>query len=120
MLPISGLRGEPGNLLFWNPGCDYCQQMLTDVKSWEQRAAKDNRKLQLISSGTVEANRQLGLRSRVVLDQTFSAGRAFGVSGTPSALLLDGDGRIASKVAVGREQILNTIFEGTVVAVEAS
>jgi len=49
----------------------------------------------------VEANRAMGLRSTVVLDQGFGTGRAFGIEGTPSAVLVDAAGQIASEVAVG-------------------
>ena len=39
--------------------------------------------------------------STVVLDQSFQIGRRFGASGTPSAVLIDREGQIASSVAVG-------------------
>ena len=42
----------------------------------------------------------MGLGSAIVLDQQFSTGRAFEASGTPSAILVDAEGRIASEVAV--------------------
>ena len=84
--------------------------MLPDLQAWEKRAVKTAPKLLVISAGSVEDNRQLGLKSRIVLDQHFSAGRAFGVGGTPSGLLLDSDGRLVSKLAVGSQQILETVL----------
>jgi hypothetical protein len=42
----------------------------------------------------------------VVLDQQFAVGRAFGASGTPSAVLVDEEGNIASDVAVGAPGVL--------------
>ena len=48
----------------------------------------------------------MGLNSPVVLDQQFSVGQAFGVGGTPSAVLVDVEGRIASEVAVGAPAVL--------------
>ena len=110
MFSLAELRGTPTVLLFWNPGCGFCQQMLPDVQAWEKRAVKTAPKLLVISAGSVEDNRQLGLKSRIVVDQHFSAGRAFGVGGTPSGLLLDSDGRLVSKLAVGRHQILETVL----------
>jgi methylamine dehydrogenase accessory protein MauD len=110
MINLSQLRGEPATLLFWNPGCGYCQQMIEDVKAWEKKLAKTSRQALIISTGTVEANRNLGFRSRIVLDQNFSAGKAFGAGGTPSALMLDNQGKVVSKVAVGRPDILESIF----------
>jgi hypothetical protein len=48
----------------------------------------------------------MGLASTVVLDQQFAAGRAFGASGTPSAVLVDVEGKVASGVAVGAPGVL--------------
>jgi hypothetical protein len=48
----------------------------------------------------------MGLSSAVVLDQQFSTGRAFEASGTPSAILVDTEGRIASEVAVGAPAVI--------------
>jgi hypothetical protein len=42
----------------------------------------------------------------VVLDQQFATGRAFGASGTTSAVLVDAEGKIASEVAVGAPAVL--------------
>jgi hypothetical protein len=60
----------------------------------------------VVSTGTVEANKAMSLRSTVVLDQGFSTGRAFGASGTPSGVLVDSEGKVASEVAVGAPAVL--------------
>ena len=52
-------------------------------------------------SGEADQNREQGLKSPIVLDSGFSVGRAFGASGTPSAVLVDAEGKIASGLAVG-------------------
>jgi len=100
------LKGEETLVLFWNPGCGFCQQMLPDIKEWEQNMPEGAPKLLFVSAGTEEANRQMGLASTVVLDQQFAAGRAFGAAGTPSAVLVDAEGRVASEVAVGAPAVL--------------
>ena len=41
-----------------------------------------------------------------LLDQQFATGRAFGASGTPSAVLVDAEGKVASEVAVGAPGVL--------------
>lgn len=61
--------------------------------------------LLVVSTGDMEANRAMGLRSPVVLDESFVAGRAFGASGTPSAVLLDAAGKVASPIAVGAQAV---------------
>jgi peroxiredoxin len=103
---LEDFKGEETLVLFWNPGCGFCQQMLPDIKDWEANRPEETPKLLFVSAGTEEANRQMGLRSTVVLDQQFSVGRAFGTSGTPSAMLVDAEGRIASEVAVGAPAVL--------------
>jgi peroxiredoxin len=111
MVSLAELPGSPTAVLFWNPACPFCQQMLPDVKQWEKRASKKGTSLLVISTGSVEDNRKLGLRSSIVLDLNFSAGKAFGATGTPSGLRLDRDGRMISKLASGRQEILDTVFK---------
>jgi peroxiredoxin len=103
---LEDFRGEETLVLFWNPGCGFCQQMLPDLKAWEEDRPGDAPKLLVVSAGTEEANREQGLTSTMVLDQQFTAGRAFGATGTPSAVLVDAEGRIASEVAVGAPAVL--------------
>jgi thiol-disulfide isomerase/thioredoxin len=98
---LTQFRGQPTLLLFWNPGCGFCQQMLPDLQRWEASPPPGAPKLLVISSGTVEANRAQGLRSPVLLDPSFAVGPQFGVNGTPSAVLLDADSRVAAPVGVG-------------------
>jgi len=93
-------------VLFWNPGCGFCQQMLPDLKAWEANPPPGAPQLLIVSAGTVEANQALELRSPIVLDHGFSTGRAFGATGTPSAVLVDAQGHIASPVAVGAPAVL--------------
>ena len=49
----------------------------------------------------------MGLSSPIALDQSFAAGQAFGTGGTPSAVLVDGEGKVASRLAVGAPDSLN-------------
>jgi hypothetical protein len=50
------------------------------------------------------------VRAPVLLDQGFSAASRFGVRGTPSAVLVDAEGWIASEVAVGAPAVLALAF----------
>jgi peroxiredoxin len=103
---LADFRGEETLVLFWNPGCGFCQQMLPDLKQWEAQAPEDAPRLVVVSAGSEEANKQMGLASPVLLDQNFATGRAFGASGTPSAVLVDAQGKVASEVAVGAPGVL--------------
>jgi thiol-disulfide isomerase/thioredoxin/uncharacterized membrane protein YphA (DoxX/SURF4 family) len=93
-------------VLFWNPGCGFCAQMLPDLLAWEHARPATAPRLLLIAAGTLEENRAMGLQAELVLDDNFSAGQAFGAGGTPSALLVDSAGVIASGLAVGAPSVL--------------
>jgi peroxiredoxin len=103
---LADFRGQQTLVLFWNPGCGFCQQMLSDLREWEQNPPEEAPRLLVVSAGTQEANREQGLISTVVLDKNFAVGRAFGASGTPSAVLVDAQGKVASDIAVGAPAVL--------------
>jgi methylamine dehydrogenase accessory protein MauD len=98
---LASFRGEPALLVFWNPGCGFCQRMAGDLASWLATPPEGAPKVVLVSTGTPEANVAQGIPATTLLDQGFATGRAFGVSGTPSAVLVDAEGRIASDPAIG-------------------
>lgn len=102
---LTMLRGRRVLLLFWNPGCGYCQAMLDDLKRWERDARSRAPTLIVVSAGSADSNRAQGLRAPVLLDEHFSAGPLFGVDGTPSAVVIDEHGVIASGVGIGADQI---------------
>jgi thiol-disulfide isomerase/thioredoxin len=96
------LPSGPALIVFWNPGCGFCQRMLEQLRELD---APDSG-LVVISTGEPQSNREMGLRAPVLLDDSFSADSAFGAAGTPSAVLIDEHRRLASAVAVGAEAVL--------------
>lgn len=92
-------------MLFWNPSCGFCQQMLDDLKKWEDDAREDAPELVIIAAGALDENRKQGFRSRVLLDPYYGASQVFNSGGTPSAVMVE-RGRVASEVAVGAEAVL--------------
>jgi thiol-disulfide isomerase/thioredoxin len=114
-LELSDLSGDPVAVsvpdrdtlvLFWNPGCGFCAQMLDDLRSFERSAPPEAPRLVLISTGSVADNEGLALESPIALDDGFAAGAAFGSTGTPSAVLVDREGRIASDLALGAPAVM--------------
>ncbi len=100
-ISLADFRGKQMLLLFWNPGCGFCQKMLPDLKDWEKDVSEGELTLLVVSTGNLNENRALGLRSPVLLDEGFTIGPTFGVHGTPMAVLVDAEGKIASEVAAG-------------------
>lgn len=58
-----------------------------------------------VSEGPKEDNRQMELLTPVVLDHDYTVGYAFWVEVTPSAVLVDVEGRVASEVAEGAKVV---------------
>ncbi|MGH8327353.1 MAG: peroxiredoxin family protein, partial [Steroidobacteraceae bacterium] len=113
---LDGVRhrlGAPGGhetaVLFWNPGCGFCARMLDDLRAAVQARAAGGPALVVVSRGTIDANRALDLRAPVLLDHKSQAMRAYGVNGTPGAILVDGAGRIARAAAIGADAVLEML-----------
>ena len=94
-------------VLFWRPDCSFCQHMLPDLLAWESELVEGAPMLLVVSTGSVQDNQAMGLCSPIVLDQTgMSIGSEFGAVGTPMAILVDAEGRIASELEAGSPAIL--------------
>ncbi len=103
---LSDFYGSSTLLLFWSPACGFCKKMLADMKAWEANPPKGAPKLLIISDGTVEENRAMGLRSPIVLDDDGDVMDLFGADGTPMAVLIDAQGNIDSTLAGGAPNVL--------------
>jgi peroxiredoxin len=108
-LDLEEFQGQSIFLLFWTPDCPLCGNMLSELKAREARAADDTPVLFLVMTGSVDTSHVTGLRTPIVFDDGFVAARSFGVFGTPSALLVGPDGRIASELVVGTAQVLTLL-----------
>jgi hypothetical protein len=80
--------------------------MRDELLAWESSANGVHPRLVIVSSGDAESTREEGFRSQVLLDADFTASAAFGANGTPMAVRLDADGRIASPVVAGADAVL--------------
>jgi thiol-disulfide isomerase/thioredoxin len=105
-VPLDSLRGRDAVLLFWNPDCGFCREMRDDVLAWEASSNGIHPRLVVVSSGDAASTRAEGFGSLVLLDEDFAAGSAFDANGTPMAVRLDADGRIASQVVAGADAVL--------------
>ena len=106
---LAGFRGSKTAVLFWDPACGFCIQMLESLRAWEENRPPGAPRLLVVAKGTAQANRTMGFRSPVVLDPDFETARAFGTQGTPSALLVDEEGKIASGIAGGAPAVLELL-----------
>jgi peroxiredoxin len=104
----SDFRGQDTALLFWNPGCPFCQQMSDDLISWEENPPKHAPHLVIVAAGDadrIEADSKR-FTSRYVRDLKSEIGLSFGTNVTPSAVIIGRDGRIASTIAAGPDTLV--------------
>ena len=86
--------------------------MCPDLRDLETNSPADAPEILVVSEGMEEDNRQTGLLSPVVLDHDYRVGDVFGVEVTPSAVLVDVEGRLASEVAEGAKAVLKLARAG--------
>ena len=79
--------------------------MLDDLREWDKNRGLDEPDLLLVSSGDAELHKQLELKGKILLEESSAVSQKFGMTGTPSAVLIDETGRIVSEVAVGAQNI---------------
>lgn len=103
VVDLDAYLGAPFLLLFWDPGCPFCQRLLPKIRAFEQATTRV--RLVVISEGDVDANRGLGLASLVVRDDQRAIARAFGATVTPAAVLIGAKGTVASAVAQGAQGV---------------
>lgn len=101
----SDLRGEKTLAVFWSLTCPHCKSMVEDLKKWEESRNNGEPKLVVFSDGPIDDHRELGLRSPVVIDKDHKTSEMLGMFGTPSAVLIDEEGRIATETGVGAQNI---------------
>lgn len=102
-------RDKKTLVAFWSLNCGYCDQMIDDLREWDKTKGMDEPRLIVFSDGDDEANGTLGLNSPVITDIGHKTAAGFGMFGTPSAVLVNEDGKIVSETAVGAPNIWSLI-----------
>jgi uncharacterized membrane protein YphA (DoxX/SURF4 family)/peroxiredoxin len=100
-------RGQPVALMFVGPSCGQCWMMLPHIRRW-QETLSDRLTVAIVSVGTAEQNQDIVDQHGFV--ETFLHGGsdvldAYRVDGTPAAVMVGPDGRIASSLARGSAPI---------------
>jgi thiol-disulfide isomerase/thioredoxin len=102
-------------LLFWNPGCGFCRSLHEDILAWETSPPDGAPALVVVSAGDVVGVKAEGFSSDVLLDPEWTMSSALGADGTPMAILVSAEGRIASPVAGGGPAVLELLGAGELV-----
>jgi peroxiredoxin len=135
---LAHYRGQPVLLIFFNPGCGFCRDLLPMLSSICRSRSEDlkikNAELSIsasktdqslvslapallfISAGDVQANGALfsghQIDYSVLLQDESEVAAAYRADGTPSGYLISAEGTIASDLAMGAEALLKLYSEG--------
>ncbi|MGC2237518.1 MAG: TlpA disulfide reductase family protein [Pyrinomonadaceae bacterium] len=98
-------RGKKTLVTFWSTTCPHCSNMMDELKNWEREKGADEPDLLVFSDGDAETHKALQLNSPIILDKNYKTAERLGMSGTPSAVLVDENGKIVSETAIGAGNI---------------
>lgn len=98
---------SPIALVFLSPGCAPCADVLAELPRWQAPLSRDL-PIHVVSSVDREQTRAMVAAhgvDRVLIDARGIVATRYGISGTPSALIIGADGRVASAPESGRAAI---------------
>ncbi len=98
-------HGKKTLVAFWSMTCPHCVNMMEELRDWDKQKGQDEPNLVVFSDGDQEAHKDLNLQSPILLDSGYKTAEKFGMLGTPSAVLVNEDGKIVSETAIGAGQI---------------
>jgi Thiol-disulfide isomerase and thioredoxins len=99
------LNGSPTLAASWSTTCPHCINMMEDIREWEQNRSAADPKLIIFSDGDIEELKKIDLTSPIIIDKEYKTAAKLGMVGTPSAVLINENGRIVSETAIGAQNI---------------
>jgi hypothetical protein len=98
---------DPVGLLFIDPECDLCDEVLGELKSWKQAPWMYPR-VQVIGCGTIEEHQakaaRFGIES-ILVQEDWEVADALGADNVPSLVFINPDNSLASQVVDGPNDI---------------
>ncbi len=98
-------RGKKTLVTFWSTTCPHCINMVRELQEWDREKSADEPNLVVFSEGDAETHKEIGLKSPILLEEGYKTAEKFGMFGTPSAVLVNENGKIISETAVGAGNI---------------
>jgi peroxiredoxin/uncharacterized membrane protein YphA (DoxX/SURF4 family) len=108
-IDASYFRGKQTLVTFWSLTCPFCVNMMDDLREWDTTRTAEDPELIVFSDGDKAEHEKLGLRSPIILDAGYKTSAGLGMFGTPSAVLVNEDGKIISETAMGAPDIWSLI-----------
>lgn len=98
-------KGRETLVVFWSLTCGHCQKMMSELLEWDKSKNAADPNLIVFSDGPRDEHLELGLRSPILLDKDYKTAEGFGMSGTPSAIVVNEKGEIVTETAIGASKI---------------
>lgn len=113
--------GLPLLVLFTNPTCGPCAELMPMVSTWRSEHGKALT-IEVVSTGEPDAVRaeaeEHGL-DRLLIDEGLAMSRAYEANGTPSAVMISPEREIASWVASGSDWVERLLGDAVAVAADS-
>jgi peroxiredoxin len=107
---LSKFRGKDLLLIFFNPKCGFCTKMAADLAALPLDSENGRAIPIVVTTGDHQDNLQLvgrhGIRCTVLLQKEMEVAAQFHAQGTPMGYRIDKEGRIASALTIGAEELL--------------
>lgn len=112
---LKDFRGKRVLLVNWSARCGFCGLIASDLAQAEADLEQASVQMLFVSHATAEAERELmeehGLKSPILLAKNSASLEVLESLGTPSAYLLDEEGKVAKPLAVGAEEVPALLHE---------
>jgi peroxiredoxin len=106
---LGDFSGRPSLVVFFSPTCGFCEQMAPRLG----QLAQDGPRVLVIGQGDADAYRTLVAKHHwqceVLLDPSANVAASYQYRGTPTGYLLDAQGRVASNLAIGADNLLGLL-----------
>lgn len=107
----SGSAGPGELLVFWNEGCGHCRGMTDALAARVDPTRGGTTGLTFVvgSPDQAQAVTDRFVTASALVDPSLRLSMALGVPGTPSAVLVDGERRLAADLGVGPDAVLSLV-----------
>ena len=107
---LANFRGRVVLLIFFDPHCGFCLKMAPDLAALGRDGTGAGPLPLVITAGDVKANVDLiekhNIQCRVLMQTGREIANLYQTTGTPTGYLVDGEGRIATELAIGATAVL--------------
>ncbi len=108
-ISADAFTGKDTLVTFWSLTCPHCLEMMKDLHEWDKAKGEDDPRLIVFSDGDKAEHEKFELTSPIVLERGYKTAGKFGMFGTPSAVLVNENGKIVSETAIGAAEIWSLI-----------